>query len=228
MGYRTYIGYISKREYNKIKSMTKDELFAFYKINADDECEDEYPFKQCYDYGDKLFEFGKWTEFNPPKKTSKSFFKKKDTQEMYSENDFEVVTPEFLAYIINHYSEKVKAYYNKMLLPFMGDGEDKSKVTSEFLNSIKSKYNYPNNKYTFDFSKITEDEQTALFHMFEHIRSFAPEWGVASWFDDTLPYNLKFGDSVTTSWKYEYEIFEMVRIYKTFDWKKNVMIYYGW
>jgi hypothetical protein len=42
------------------------------------------------------------------------------------------------------------------------------------------------------------------------------------------PYDLNRDDEVTTSWKYEYAIFELVRIYKTFDWKKNVMIYYGY
>lgn len=42
------------------------------------------------------------------------------------------------------------------------------------------------------------------------------------------PYNLDEGDEITTSWKYEYSIFELVRIYKTFDWKNNVMIYYGY
>ena len=33
---------------------------------------------------------------------------------------------------------------------------------------------------------------------------------------------------LVSSWKYEYEVFELVRIYKTFDWKRNVMIYYGY
>ena len=42
------------------------------------------------------------------------------------------------------------------------------------------------------------------------------------------PFNLEDGEEITTSWKYEYGIFELVRIYKSFDWKKNVMIYYGY
>lgn len=44
-----------------------------------------------------------------------------------------------------------------------------------------------------------------------------------------VPFNLDDGkDEVTSSWKYEYSIFELVRIYKSFDWENNVMIHYGY
>jgi hypothetical protein len=57
----------------------------------------------------------------------------------------------------------------------------------------------------------------------------ALEWGVSGWFEDTLPYDVDLSNSrLVSSWKYEYEIFELVKIYKTFDWKRNVMIYYGY
>ena len=48
------------------------------------------------------------------------------------------------------------------------------------------------------------------------------------WCGGWNPFDLTEGDAITTSWKYEYGIFEMIRIYKSFDWKKNVMIYYGY
>lgn len=111
-----------------------------------------------------------------------------------------------------------------MVMPFFGkrdsflDHED----PSNFLNSIKTEYNYPNNKYKFDFTKITDDEQTALFKIMEHVRSMRSEWTVLT------PYDLEEGDEVTTSWKYEYAIFELIKIYKTFDWKRNIMVYYGY
>ena len=65
-----------------------------------------------------------------------------------------------------------------------------------------------------------------MTEMVTHIKSMGQEWGVGL-FDHMRPYDLE-GDSLVTSWKYEYAVFELVRIYKTFDWKKNVMIYYGW
>jgi hypothetical protein len=107
-----------------------------------------------------------------------------------------------------------------MFKPFLGsDG-----YAGEFLNSIKSEYGYEKTQYSFDFSKITKEEQTSLLELFEHIRSMRNEW-VSCYLK---PYDLTKGDEITTSWKYEYGIFELVRIYKTFDWKKNVMVYYGW
>lgn len=196
-------------------------MYAFYNLKSD--FEDEDPYKGVYEFGEELYGFGKYTDFDPPKKSMKPFFKKKCLKEEYSEYDFFVVEKEFLAYLIETYTNKVKTYYKDMLSPFF----DKDEKSNEFLNSIKTEHNFPDNKYKFDFSKISDDEQTALFKIIEHIRSFASEWGVHS-FIETLPYNLERGKEVTTSWKFEYGVFELVRIYKTFDWKKNVMIYYGY
>jgi hypothetical protein len=221
MGYRTYIAEMPKREYNKIKSMTEQELIEFYNIEVD---EDSSWYKGVYKYGKDLYEFGKYTDFNPPKKSMKPFFKNKELMKRYEEYDFYVVTPEFLEYIIEMYTQKVRDYYDKMMIPFMGKREeifDREKP-SEFLNSIKTEYHYPNDKHTFDFSKITPEEETQLFNIIEHVRNFRTEWTVLT------PYNLKNGDAVTTSWKYEYGLFELVRIYKSFDWKRKVMLFIGW
>ena len=64
--------------------------------------------------------------------------------------------------------------------------------------------------------------------MFEHIRSMASEWGVKSFLLNNLPYDLKKGNEITTSWKYEYGIYELIHIYKTFDFKNNTLVYYGY
>lgn len=220
MGYRNYIATIPKREYNKIKSMTCEQLIEHYNIEVD---KDGYWYKGVYDYGTELYEFGKYVDFDPPKSSMKPFFKKKETQLRYVDDyEFFVVTPEFLEYIINHYTEKINKYYSEMVTPFYND--DHNFGWSEFLKSAKRGYNMSKNKdtYEFDFSKITKEEQTALYEIINHVRSNSFEW------DRTKPFNLKEGTHVSTSWKYEYSIFELVRIYKTFDWKRNVMFYYGY
>lgn len=44
-----------------------------------------------------------------------------------------------------------------------------------------------------------------------------------------VPYDLdKSTENIVNSWKYEHAIFELVRIYKTFDWGNNVLIYHGY
>jgi hypothetical protein len=226
MGYRTYVASMPKREYNKIKSMTKDQLIEHYKIEREDyEIEEGYIGMGVYDFGKELYEFGKYTDFEPPKGSLKTFFKNKELNKYYTdEHDFNIVTPEFLAYIIDSYKKIVTDYYNDMMNPFFGkkvERYDRDNPT-DFLNSVNVEYNYPNNKYKFDFSLITQEEQNSLWKIIDHVRSMRTEWTAIT------PYDLSRGDEVTTSWKYEYVIFELVRIYKTFDWKKNVMIYYGY
>jgi len=178
-----------------------------------------------YEFGKELYEFGKYVDFNPPKGSIKTFFKKKDVESNWnSDGELKVVTKEFVSYIIETYNERIKKYYNDMMMPFFGkkDSVYNSEIPTTFLNSIKTEYGM-NDKHTFDFTKITEDEQTALFKIFEHIRSMRTEWVCLT------PFDLENGrDEITNSWKYEYGIFELVRIYKSFDWKRNVMIYYGY
>ena len=69
-----------KREYNKIKSMTEQQLVEFYSIEVD---EKNRWYKGVYEYGKKLYEFGKYTDFNPPKKSLKPFFKNKELMDKH-------------------------------------------------------------------------------------------------------------------------------------------------
>ena len=223
MGYRTYIGSMPKREYNKIKSMSREQLIEHYKLEVEED--EKYLGMGVYDFGKTLYEFGKYTDFKPPKKSLKTFFKNKELNKYFTdEHDFNIVTKEFLEYIIESYKKKISDYYNDMMNPFLGvkNGVFEREKPCEFLNSIKIDYKYPENDITFDFTKITQQEQNALFKIIGHVRSMRTEWTCLT------PYNLKNGDSITSSWKYEYGIFELVRIYKSFDWKRNVMIYYGY
>ena len=211
MGYRNYIGYFPKKEYNKIKSLTPPILYEYYNIKPDDE--DSYI--NINNFVTEIHELGKYCEFDYPKKSIKPFFRKKETQSIFSsDHDLYVVEKEFLANIISTYKERIKLYYNNMVNPFLDN--------KEFLNSIKVEYNIGDNDYSFDFTKITVEQQTAMYNMINHVKSMRLEWTHLDGFD------LNDGtDEITSSWKYEYAIFELVRIYKTFDWKRNVMVYYG-
>jgi len=223
MGYRTYIGSIPKREYNKIKSMSREQLIEYYKLEVEED--ENYLGMGVYDFGETLYGFGKYTDFDPPKKSLKTFFKNKELNKYFTEeHDFNIVTKEFLEYIIEIYKKRISDYYNDMMNPFFGikNGILERDKPSEFLNSIKTNYKHNENDSTFDFTKITQEEQNALFKIIEHVRSMRTEWTCLT------PYNLENGNSITSSWKFEYGIFELVRIYKSFDWKRNIMIYYGY
>lgn len=212
MGYRNYIGFIPKKEYNKIKNLSKEELYAL----KNEDLEDGYVSPN--DFITELYNFGKYCDFET-KGYVKPFFKNKEHQKIHTEDtELYIVQKEFFEQIILNYEEKIKKYYTEMLSPFKGFND------SEMIKSVKHDYSYKNDKitYTFDVTKVTPEEQTSIIEMINHIRSMSMEW------THLKPYNLNDGNEITTSWKYEYAQFELVRIYKTFDWKKNVMVYYGW
>ena len=186
MGYRNYIGFIPKREYNKIKKLSKNEFYNLRGVDPDDD------YIGPYNIVEELYEFGKYCDF-PLKGPTKKFFTNKDFHtDMNDDGEFVIVEKPFLGMVIKHYHEKIKAYYKEMV-----DGVDR------------------NNEETFTPEKFKQ--------LFDHVRSMSIEWRQSS------PYELEDGrESITTSWKYEYELFELVRIYKTFDWRKNIMAYYGY
>lgn len=230
MGYRTRICKMPKEKYEEIKSM---DLRTFHKkydkdssIDFDNESIDEIlmnAYISIGEFSEELFEFGKYTNHKPPEDSIKQFFEDSILNEIYDNSDttLKIVNKDFVKYIIDSYREKIKNYYTDMITPFY----PKKFKRSEFLESARSDYDINNDKmqYKYDFSLITQEEQNALQKMFEHIRTFSTEWT-----DDNFPpYNLDKGEEITTSWKFEYTIFELVRIYKEFDSKKEVFIYQG-
>ena len=212
MGYRNYLGSLPKREYNKIKNFSLKELYEYKGEEWSDDPYDMPGYVGVYDIANNQhYELGKYVdEF--PKEFFKPVFKNKETQKHFvEEQDFYIVQQEFVLHLINHYTELVRNYYRKLL----NDLFEGTKPKAEFM-------------ITKD-SPITSDELSSIYKLIDHVRDMAIEWSVTGWFSDTVPYNVNLEDSkIVSSWKYEYEIFELVRIYKTFDWKKNVMIYYGY
>lgn len=35
-------------------------------------------------------------------------------------------------------------------------------------------------------------------------------------------------ESISDSWQYEHQIFELVRLYKSIDWETKTVLFYGW
>lgn len=45
---------------------------------------------------------------------------------------------------------------------------------------------------------------------------------------DLKPYDLSDRPNIVSAWDYEYQIWDLVRIYKTFDWDNKVLVLTGW
>jgi hypothetical protein len=209
MGYRNYLGSLPKKEYNKIKNFTLQELYAHKGEKWDEDLSDGYV--GVYDVAYNChYELGKYVD-QFPDKYFKPVFKNKETQKHFiQEHDFYIVDQEFVKAVIDNYTEKIRKYYNDMLNELF----DGSKVKAGFMIDKNN--------------KPTDAEMKTVFAIVDHVRSMAIEWGVAGWLPDEVPYSLDPKRDLVSSWKYEYSIFNLVNLYKTFDWKRNVMIYYGY
>ncbi len=75
-------------------------------------------------------------------------------------------------------------------------------------------------EYVYDF--YTELAEKSPEKQKEHASYMAREWR-----KEYPPYSLNDDSEMVTSWKYEYAIFELVRIYREFDWENDVLIYSG-
>ena len=169
MGYRNYLGKVSKTKYEELKDLTEDELIKSY---GDDD--NWFDAEEISGYKE-LYEPGKDCDFDENK--IQRFF----THKMNFESDieFSLGSKDFLLYIIENYRDKVKAFY-------------------------------------INLETKTEKE------LRDHAKTMRIEWV------NLTPYNIDENvDTIVDSWKYEYEIFELVRIYKTFDWKNDVLVYTG-
>jgi len=138
-------------------------------------------------------------------------FENKDTNEYFRTNwEFYLVKKDFIRLIIERSAENTKEYYFKKLENIF-DRKD-------WRFTIK------------DFKNLTDEQIESISLCLNLVKDNACEWGLLQnnkwesfmW----LPYNLDKWDEVTTSWKYEYSIFELVRLYKTFDFDKHILIYY--
>ncbi len=211
MGYRNYLGSLPKKEYNKIKRMTLKELYEFKNEEWSDDPYDKPGYVGVYDVAyNKHYELGKYVD-QFDKKFFKTVFKNKETQKHFTEeHDFHLVEKDFVEELIKYYTEKIRTYYRNMLEPFFEGSESKA-------GFMKTKE-----------TPITVEEMGGIFELIDHVRSMAMEWGVTGWVDDSTPFDLNYDRELVSSWKYEYAIFNLVNLYKTFDWKRNVMIYYGY
>lgn len=212
MGYRNYLGSLPKKEYNKIKSMTIQELYAYKELKWNDNPDEREDWIGPYSISAKTeYELGKYVD-QFPKEFFKSVFKKKETQRYFTEeHEFYLVEKKFVEHLINYYSEKVGSIYKNLLDPFF---DDKGKSLPEFMKDKSI--------------PLSEKDLASVFLVIDHVKSMGIEWGVKFPWLENKPYSLDPERELVSSWKYEYAIFNLVNLYRTFDWKRNIMIYYGY
>lgn len=102
------------------------------------------------------------------------------------------------------------------------DGGEFFGITKEGFQAIINSYKDMVLKY---YTKMRDEK----FEFFDTLHGDP----VKNYFKDKVreweypPYSFQ-GESICQSWKYEYSVFELVRIYKSIDWEKQIVTITGW
>jgi hypothetical protein len=198
MGYRHYFYLIEKDLLNKIHHIEKD---AFYKWGTDIglvDPDDEH-YLPLYKIGKEFFGFGKYYEnANELQQYGKPLFKNKELSDRYEEYKPFIVGKEAVLNAIEWQKNQIIKVYENMLLR-----TDKERLEEDF------------------------DDRTKEQMYEQHLKSMYSDW--KNGFNHVFAINLDESNPViTTSWKYEYSIFELVRCYKATDWEKYGLLFMGW
>lgn len=202
MGYRHYFYLVDKSDVDKITDMTKEQLTEYVRNKYPDRIID-------YDYAEfratieqkEIFEFGKLYYCDTAKQiysTGAPLFSDKELQEQYSDYTPFIVGKPGLLKAIEIFKQKIISYYKNLLI-------DDVKGMPTLLETI------------IETNKSIAEKQE------EHIRDILREWEVGLTIDLS-----EERESITDSWKYEYSIFDLVRLLKSIDWDKNTILFYGW
>lgn len=205
MGYRHYLYAVPKKQVAEIQACkTNEDWCNFaekhgYKVDRD--CRDDG--SGCvfpYQIGSSIYELGKHSEIGFKLESERlSLFTSEELKERYSDDGFALLTKDDFKAIIEAYRQKIIEWFQNLLNP------DRSPITS---------------------NKLSKEERKRLEWECE-IRDKLEKW--SGKYFGVLPIDLdESRERITGSWSYEYAIFELVRVYKVFDWENDDLVLVGW
>lgn len=205
MGYRHYLYAIPKKQVVEIQSCkTNEELCNFaenygYKVDRGC-CDDGSYWFSPYEVGKEIYELGKYSEIAFKLESERpSLFTSEELKERYSDYGFALLTKDDFKAVIEAYRQRIVDWFQELLNP------DKSRIAS---------------------NKLSKEERKRL----ELEREIKDKW--EKWCGKhfgILPIDLdESRERITGDWSYEYAIFELVRLYKIFDWENDELVLVGW
>ena len=210
MGYRTKLGKIPKHMKDHFVGLNyKDAVKKAIQLTKESipDYKEKYYIALEYELPNfvQLYELGKYANYEDGRIPFFSF-------DIYEEceSEFDILTKEGLLKIIED-------YHNKILKNF----EDDFKIVEDSLKEFKD--------LDDDSEEITiKVSKEGYFELYNTLKSKVREWNRSY---KILPYYLDQEHSdgmIVSSWKYEYAIFNLVYIYRTFDWENDYLIYSAW
>lgn len=200
MGYRHYLYAVPKEQLAEIQACkTAKDLTEFAKRHGYPYDEDD-GWLSLYKIGKEVYELGKHSEIGFKLESERpSLFTSDELKERYSDYGFALLTKDDFKSVIEAYRQKIVEWFQSLLNP------DKSQVTA------------PN---------LSKEERKRLEWEYE-IKDKLDAW--SGKYFGIFPIDLNDDkERITGDWSYEYAIFELVRVYKSFDWENNELVLVGW
>ena len=210
MGYRHYFYSANKNIVDSIRNLSYQELVDYLKeIKGESSEIDDYDNGTSETYINfhelfgqkKIFEFGKlYYEDTSQKISSKGEF-------LFTNNDTREYFENYNPYIISEdgFLEAIEIYKNKIISYWEDLNNDGAIQVLPFGIELERP----------DITKEKKVERLIRNELFYWKNNYA--------------INLdRNKERITNSWMYEHEIFELVRLYKTFDFDNNYLLFYGY
>lgn len=210
MWYRLYLAKIPKEKYKEMLNLTFEEFFDKYWDKSRYKSSWEKTLNWLYEISEEIFCFWKYVDYSDWMK--EVIFKDNELNERYSERSFHIADIEIIKNIIEDYSNNVAKFYKSLITweqetTFFWIKLNKKNKTKEKNRRI---YEHLHKRY-YDFKWINFCKKKKKWY---HI---------ADWYK---PYMVTKEWSFINSMEYEYQIFELIRIYREFDKEKDVLLYY--
>ncbi len=254
MSYRYYIGMISNKRLKEIKNVAnyKELHEKIYPEKPYNDNKDEYV--GVYDIQElSLHEFGSGADYlqNMPKKSQKKIFLNKEFNEnVTAEHTFYLTNKDGLLHIIESLRKVMESYYQKMwaLSVFLEvlqitDLKKIKEWEKGFANACEFIFTNEYNRYKWELSDINITLEELFKDSNKEIRDRALKYISAemlSYFRGELNeyqtnYKMNFYNldenkpfKIVNSWRIDKAILELVHILKTFNFKKNKLVIYGY
>ena len=205
MGYRHYLYAVPKKQVAEIQSCKTNDDWCNFAENYGYEvdwncCDDGRGWFSPYKIGTELYELGKYSEIAFKLESERpSLFTSEELKERYSDYGFALLTKDDFKAVIETYRQKIINWLQSLLNP-----EDDPIIPS----------------------KLPKEERKHL--AIEHeIQDKIDSW--SGKYFGVSPIDLdESRERITGDWSYEYAIFELVRLYKIFDWGNDDLVLVGW
>lgn len=205
MGYRHYLYAIPKNQVTEVQACrTNTDWCNFaerygYKVEQN-VCDDGSNWFAPYNVGNELYELGKYSEIGFKLQSERpSLFTSDELKKRYDDYGFALLTKDDFKAVIESYRQKIIEWFKSLLEP-----EDELLSVCELSKEERRR------------SLIDNEIQ-------DKIDSWSEKYFGISPID--LDENK---ERITSDWSYEYAIFELVRLYKTFDWENDDLVLMGW